>query len=524
MCCVSPVKKIFNKINYLIDPRIELIASIQLISDYGSWTNLITTSDFEYKSKMINYFSPYANHKAVKKFEILSKKGLNFDAPHNLMLYLTNPPIINYNVELDEPIINRISLEGFFKDKEEIVKEVNEFIDYLNDYCADTKFVSFFESNVDFYNSILDENTKIIGETSFINDVENYYGMTQNSYNIIFTPTLLGGYGIEFKSKSTNGYDVYTLLGVSNVQNSVPKFINLTKLKSLVWHEFSHTFINPVTCQFRAAIEKYECLFDPIKKQMTDLSYGNWETCINEHLIRALTIRFSYIKDGVNPNRALYNEKKKGFYYIDLIYNKLQDYELNRKKFPTFKDFYVNLIEVFSQLSKMNLIDFYKLKFKGGINDVVKNINSLFIILPSNELDKEQQNEFNSKISSSFIEKGINPANIITDNQAINMNLSDKCLYVYGTINGNLWMDKYKELFPFVFNCDNLIFNDKKYIGEDLSLVCSIPNPEDEFNGVNLYTSQKFDDILNTRNNFIPFTDFIICKGQKVLASGEYLL
>lgn len=347
---VLPVQKVHNKINFMIDPRIELLSSIQLISNYGELAPLIFNGELEYKTSMLKYFEKYKEHRAVKIFEKLSVKGLNFDAPHNLMLYLSNPLEIGYSKPLDDYIIDRIALDGYYSDKKDELRfELNNLVEALREYATETKFSEFFQSNHNFYNETLKSNIEMIGDISFVKQIESYYNMEKDNYNIIFTPILRGNYGIDI---NINNEDVvYAILGVGNVENQIPKFINIDKFKHLVWHEFSHPFINPITTRFKNDIDGYDELFIPIKAVMSEQAYENWESCVNEHLIRALTTRFHYIYDGKRAgDMALYEELKSGFVYVEALCNKLKEYEEKRDKFSNFKEFYPEIINVFKEL------------------------------------------------------------------------------------------------------------------------------------------------------------------------------
>lgn len=519
---VLPVQQIHNKINFMIDPRIELLSSIQLISNYGELAPLIFKGEFEYKTSMLKHFEQYKEHRAVKIFEKLSVKGLNFDAPHNLMLYLSNPLEIRYIKQLDDYIVDRIALDGYYADKkDELRSELNNWVEALREYAIETKFNEFFKANHDFYNETLKTNIDMIGDISFVKQIESYYNMEKDNYNIIFTPVLRGNYGIDINLN--NEEVVYAILGVGNVENEIPKFIDINKFKHLVWHEFSHPFINPITAEFKNDVDRYDELLIPIKDVMSEQAYENWEICVNEHLIRALTTRFHYIYDGKRAgDMALYEELKSGFSYVEALCNKLKEYEGNRDKFSNFKEFYPEIINAFNELKNSNLDEnFYRVEFKGDSNEVVKDLESFIIVLSTNEEDKSAQDKFNEDIREFFESKGIN---VITDVQALEMDLKDKSLYIYGTIEGNLLLNKYKELLPFKFSNDKLIFNNEEYLGDDLALICTMPNFMDKYRGMNVYTGQKFSGVLNTKGNFIPFTDHIILNHRDVIKSGRYLI
>jgi hypothetical protein len=58
-----------HSVNVFVDPRIELLAVVQSLGDYGEQTGRLTWDDFPYKRDVMEYFSPYKDHPAVKLFK-----------------------------------------------------------------------------------------------------------------------------------------------------------------------------------------------------------------------------------------------------------------------------------------------------------------------------------------------------------------------------------------------------------------------------------------------------------------------
>ena len=69
----------------------------------------------------------------------------------------------------------------------------------------------------------------------------------------------------------------------------VPVYGNKDVLKLLLRHEL------PQLCQqnnrnmHMDEVAQYEHLLAPIREEMEDLNYGTWVTCLNEHIVWAVT-------------------------------------------------------------------------------------------------------------------------------------------------------------------------------------------------------------------------------------------
>lgn len=100
-------------------------------------------------------------------------------------------------------------------------------------------------------------------------------------------------------------------------------------------------------------IELYSDLYTPIERQMRRQAYDNWQTAVNEHLIRAITVRLmARVLGPEDGQRALKTERQRGFLYIDALVDRLVEYEANRDRYPTFESFFPRLVSVFAELSE----------------------------------------------------------------------------------------------------------------------------------------------------------------------------
>lgn len=168
------VLKTKNSINVLVDPKIELLSIVQLLSGYSKINSALMTDDsFTYKDKVMEYFGEFKNHKAVKHSSKVSKNGFTFDAPPGLILFADANLNIRDDVELTEYIIKRAGGK----------KEVTKLFEALKEFCVDTNFIDFYNSNKEYYNEIID-NTMLLmkNDINIIEQLEEYYGIKQKSY------------------------------------------------------------------------------------------------------------------------------------------------------------------------------------------------------------------------------------------------------------------------------------------------------------------------------------------------------
>lgn len=188
--------------------------------------------------------------------------------------------------------------------------------------------------------------------------LENYYGMRQHSYNVMLMPLAIElGYAARVKLDG-DALDIYQMIGRSSVKDGFPIFGaggELT-LQSIVWHEFSHSFVDPLTEKHRSEVMKYASLYAPISKQMTEQAY-DWERTVNEHIVRALTSRFASREIGTEVgDKELQADKSKGFIYIEALAERLKEYESQRSKYQTFANFYPRILDVFREIQEKKAV------------------------------------------------------------------------------------------------------------------------------------------------------------------------
>jgi len=503
-----------QSLNVVVDPRLELLSIVQLLSGYGEKYRLITSYDFPYKRDILEYFSPYKGHSAVKLFAEMSAAGFTFDAPPGAMLFLSDPPDLRLTMPFTEYLETRAGGS----------EKLERFVNALRDFAKDTQFMTFYSAHIGTYLQIVANEKKKLEGTDYIGDLEKYYGLKQHSYNIIFVPLFVGGFGPRVEQPDGT-YDIYNITGPRGIKNGLPEFGSAEGLKHVLLHEFSHSFINPITESFEEQISKYSSLYEPVSSRMKDQAYGDWMTCVNEHIIRAVTARFASLEKGkeAGDQRILF-EKRNGFFYVEPLCEQLKNYEAKRNIFPTIKDFYPEFIKVFKELSGKELgEDFFTVPltpFTGTINNVSVDNKSVILIVPTNESDKAVEKKIHAyvkKVQGLFFKD----SPILTDKEALNRDLSGNALFVYGTPKGNLWISQILPKLPVRIESERIVA-EAIYQGDRLRFITAWPNPQNPKRGVVIYTAQKAEDVIGINSVFHGPTDYVVAKGTESLKAADY--
>ena len=313
----------FEKYSVGIDKRIELLAAVQL---FTNWTETgIWKQTYPYKEDMLRYFQPYSDHKAVTLCEELITSGFSYDAPVAFMVHLSDPPELNVVTPFSEYLVNRAGDKAILE----------EFVEALRSFYMESDFEDFWHSHRDFYDDVETRARDYLSLESIVEALEDYFGVKQHGYHVILAPVFLGFYGA--RTEVNDSLDIYAVLGPIRIEGSIPVF------GAALFHEFAHSFVNPLTDEFLEEYKNPWRLFYPVMEEMKSMAYGNRFTMINEHILRAAEIEMS------NSMEQLSHEEKRGFIYIRPLFHLLTKYD--RDSYRSFREFYPEIVDLFNSIA-----------------------------------------------------------------------------------------------------------------------------------------------------------------------------
>lgn len=237
-------------------------------------------------------------------------KKLNLGRPMVFALALDNEEGADFKYEISE---FNIKLSGG-------IKKLEEFRVLFNSFKEETKFDDFFSKVEVYYKDDLEYFNRILEKYNFGFDLNKD---KEKYINIVFNLSIFLGDTIFIDN------DYY--------------------ICNLIFHELSHPVINQLTESNLALVNKYKEIHEELEKYKSEFSgYGDWEECVNEHIVRALSIHLSKKYFEVDfTNRRIEFDYNLGYRYIKEIVSKLEEYEKNRNRYKSIDEFYPELIKVF---------------------------------------------------------------------------------------------------------------------------------------------------------------------------------
>jgi len=489
------ISKTVNSLNVSIDSRQELISIVQYLGGYFRLNKL----KLVYKTDIDTYFSDFKEHEAVKYVQKMTKQGFTYDAPPTAMLYFSH----KFEVEKE--------FSEYLHKRAGGADNLDEFARLMKKFAEETDFNTFFESQQEFYKQTINDFTVKLSDFKEVETIESFYGKKQNSYNIILSCLNSGNYGPSINSEK--GTDIYSIMSAKKVSEGKPLFGSLKNIEYLVWHEFGHSFVNYLTLEQIDLVSKYESLNEPIKIPMKRQAYGSWETVVNEHVIRAITIKLAENKYGLDvANDLMFNELGRSFIYIEPILTQLDDYMNNRDSYALFSDFYPLLIENSFNLA---LTTNYQEKYLKNLNNTFKDID--FIVVSKSATT--EVSDYIKDIKNKFFKD----TPLITDKEAIEKDLSEYSFLIYGTIENNLLLQNIKSNLPIQI-LDSSIDADKEYKTHNGKAIFNMKNPFNTDEYIIVYTAQNPEGIIGINDVFHGPTNYIVFEDRNNIYSKGFVV
>jgi len=282
------------------------------------------------------WFIPLADHPAVgtvrRLFYVESERGSGFacDALTSFILRRTEPPGLEAQYPHSEKVLVRAEGENAALDL---------LIEQLRDFYRSSHFVSFWEAQAEAYRAINEQigiyiKTGWAGE-NVVATMESYFGEEQRAYVVVPTPMERPGGGT---MDAMGGEGNYLFACFDST-------VDKEWVLHLLYHEFGHHFVNPLSERYDTLVRRYEGLYASLQESMQPWGYVNWPIALNEHILRAQNCRLRrQLLGGAAAEAQLSQEEAQGFRYIRALDAKLAEYEAHRDIYPSLAVFYPTLL------------------------------------------------------------------------------------------------------------------------------------------------------------------------------------
>jgi hypothetical protein len=319
-----------------VDPRIELVSIVLHLSEWD-YFGKFETEGYRYAEEVERHFGRFRDHPAVTWFNV-EGENWNLDDPVSAMLWLSPPPAMTINRPLPLHPTCQISEDQF-----------RQTVELLNRFAEESDFNGFWESHQDFYRSFTATTRSQLPFEDHLRLMMSFFGESKSRFVFILAPMINGA---SFGPQLVDG-DIripHFISGGTKLEEGEPAFSD-SYLRMLVFHEFGHSFVNPICEDHREDLFNHEHLFEYMREDMSAIAYPDWFPTCHEHMVRAA--EGLLLEQAGYAEEARANVKKNldlGFVMLPHFRQALESYLQNREEYPSLRSYFPQMLKVFDRV------------------------------------------------------------------------------------------------------------------------------------------------------------------------------
>jgi hypothetical protein len=502
------------KIEVIVDPRVEAISILFRLAGNNEYRQCRLA---EYDKAIREHFDEHSDHEAVRfAKELRSRRGVGYDAPMALAVQL----------EKGFSFRSRKPLEAWpwGIDARWTREDVEAFLEKLRLFAKDTEFERFFAERKPLYERLAAVGRKGIAEVDLKGWFDGFFGARSDTvFRLVMAPTNgPSNYGTRYEPVETGEpREVYAILGIWATDASGNAEFAEGQLSTVV-HEFCHSYVNPIVDahlpELRAAGER---IFPKVEEQMRAQAYPSWEIMMRESGVRACETWFVGDRFGEARRRAsIAYQEGRGFLWTGDLVALLDTFAGEREKYPTFEAFFPRFVEFFEAYAEK--IETVGLPTPTTINEVYRERSSVAFVVPTHEGDRNVEKAIRDYVTS-IRDRLLPEAPVLTDDEALERDLSGNSLAVYGTMKGNSWLAKNVTKHPVAIEPGKIVAG-STFEGENLRFISCWPHPSNPERGIVIYTAQRAEDVVGINDLFHGPTGWVVAEGSEVKKAADYVV
>lgn len=314
----------------------ETVELMSILSRTAGFREYCMDMGGKYTKDTETWFAPYKQHAIIPYYQDLrAKYGISYDAVMSMALHLA----------IDKGKLVMLADKAHLEKRWNSV-DVDAFLILLNQFYTETRFHEFYQQHLAFYDEVLKTYEANVMPHFNQDWYMRFYGCEPTEqFRVIIGFTNGGGsYG---PSRELPGHpkESFAICGYWINEQSGKAFEDGASMASTLIHEFNHSFVNPLLKS-----ETNTALMESIGKELQELSYigmknqayGNWQTVVNESIVRAAVIIYMQ-EHGFEEKQLLnemYNQVSRDFRWMPELVVCLRNYTNHRDQYKTLSDYY----------------------------------------------------------------------------------------------------------------------------------------------------------------------------------------
>lgn len=324
-----------------VDRRVELLSIVFRLAGNPEYNMNFAK---QYIKDINAYFGKYKDQPVIGFAKKLSdEKGMGFSR----VMFLA----VNLEFKGDQFSMIKVSKSSIAGKWE--MEDALKFVRLLNDFYKTSAFEVFYKNHQAVYK-----------------EATARFNQAAASFDSAWYPAYYGDHSVDYKTVvglANGGANygpgvfpagkkkiVYAIMGCWTFdETSQPLFSRNDYLPTLI-HEFNHSFVNHILEEDgneKLLEASGKILLDSQQIEMKRQAYEDWQSVINESVVRACVVRYliDHQSDDQVVQAEVLEQQNKGFLWTKELVTLLGKYESSRDRYPTFKSFYPEIIAFFNQ-------------------------------------------------------------------------------------------------------------------------------------------------------------------------------
>jgi len=287
--------------------------------------------------KARDHFSEFRNHPAVQSTDQMFKMAWYF-VLNNIAFYYSEFP--------EAKLVRKIPEE--YREWKSMEKMISDYLASVRDFYLRSRFENFWENCLQEIQAVMIEVKDNLPSLDIPQLMEDLYGKPVERFYFVPCPFMASS-ATHVEINDNGKWIFYHLDGLQKYSDS---FSNVY----YAFHEFSHSFLEPISRKYSEEINKLAYLYQPLKEDFQRLGYASWERAFAEHLVTAGQLFLTRKTFGEEKaEKMLERESKQGFMLLVRFCDYFNEYDRNRGRFKDIEAFYP---EILSRLSRLKVEEF----------------------------------------------------------------------------------------------------------------------------------------------------------------------
>ena len=224
---------------------------------------------------------------------------------------------------------------------------LSDFREAVREFRKDSNFDSFFSSNYECYENMIDRNINFLRDAKIDEWLKSFYGLSKKEKFFLHLTYIDGNYGIDLTNSKGKKETHAVILGSCNRETFL----------FLCAHEFSHPHTGEIVEKLYSNLKiknKYDNYYSKDAVFYNTSGYGSGFSILNEIINQACANKYlEKIFSDEEMNQYMdYLQNDRRYVNISSITAFLDNYENNRKKYKTLDDFIPELEKFIEGLNK----------------------------------------------------------------------------------------------------------------------------------------------------------------------------